>query len=124
MIPDPWSGLVTAATTLIASSPFLWTLMFDDSLSEDMTTLWKKSRESRIRLFALQLLRMVIGAAFVAFILNHTVEWMGWLVPFVVIGLVFCMTVSPLLRKRSEQMTNTLAENLAEREALEQQKKQ
>ena len=124
MIPDPWSGLVTAATTLIASSPFLWTLMFHDSLSEDMTTLWKKSRESRIRLFALQLLRMVIGAAFVAFILNHTVEWMGWLVPFVVIGLVFCMTVSPLLRKRSEQMTNTLAENLAEREALEQQKKQ
>lgn len=122
MIPDPWSGLVTAATTLIASSPFLWTLMFHDSLSEDMTTLWKKSRESRIRLFALQLLRMVIGAAFVAFILNHTVEWMGWLVPFVVIGLVFCMTVSPLLRKRSEQMTNTLAENLAEREALEQQK--
>lgn len=89
-----------------------------------MTTLWKKSRESRIRLFALQLLRMVIGAAFVAFILNHTVEWMGWLVPFVVIGLVFCMTVSPLLRKRSEQMTNTLAENLAEREALELQKKQ
>ena len=122
IMPDPWAGLVTATITLIASAPFLWTLMLHDSLSEDMITLWKKSRESRIRLFALQLLRMVIGAAFVAFILNHTVEWMGWLVPFVVIGLVFCMTVSPLLRKRSEQVTRTLAENLAEREALEQQK--
>ena len=122
IMPDPWAGLVTATITLIASAPFLWTLMLHDSLSEDMITLWKKSRESRIRLFALQLLRMVIGAAFVAFILNHTVEWMGWLVPFVVIGLVFSMTISPLLRKRSEQVTSTLAENLAEREALEQQK--
>lgn len=122
LMPSPWSDLVTATITLMLCAPFLWALMLHGSRGDAVMTLWRSGRENRVKLMALQLLRMAIGAAFVAYILNHTVQWMGWMVPFVVLGLVFSMTLSPRLRKRSDQVTSTLAENLAEREAMDKKK--
>ena len=118
MLPAPWANIVTALLTIIICAPFLWTLMRNGSQSEDVMALWNAGRASRVKLLAFQLLRLVIGAAFVSYILGHTVHWGGMLGIFVVMAIVFSIVFSPRLRKRSEQMSQTFNENLTQRENM------
>lgn len=57
-----------------------------------------------------------IGAAFVSYIIGHTVHWSRMLGIFVVMAVVFSIIFSSRLGKRSEQMTRTFTRNLTERE--------
>lgn len=118
MLPSPWANIVTALLTIIICAPFLWTLMRNGSQSEDVIALWNSGRASRVKLLAFQLLRLVIGAAFVSYILGRTVHWGGMLGIFVVMAIVFSIVFSPRLRKRSEQMSQTFNENLTQRENM------
>ena len=116
MLSQPWADIVTASLTIMICAPFLWTLMRLGSRSEKVLTLWNSGRSARVKVLALQLLRIVIGAAFVSFILGHTVHWSGMLGIFVVLAVVFSIVFSPRLKKRGEKMTKTFIENLSERE--------
>ena len=75
-------------------------------------TLWNSGRAARVKLVAFQLLRFVIAAAFVSYILGHTVRWSGMLGIFVVLAIVF----SPRLQRQGERMAKTFNENLNQRE--------
>ena len=116
MLPAPWANIVTALLTIILCAPFLWTLMRNGSQSEDVVALMNSGRASRVKLLAFQLLRLVIGAAFVSYILGRTVHWGGMLGIFVVMAIVFSIVFSPRLQKRSEQISQTFNENLTQRE--------
>ena len=116
MMSQPWAGIVTALLTISVSAPFLWMLMRHGSSSDYVMKLWDSGRMSRVKLMAFQLLRLIIGAAFVSYILGHTVGWIGMIGIFVVLLVVFSIIFSPRLKKRSEQMTKTFNENLKERE--------
>ena len=116
MMSQPWAGIVTALLTISVSAPFLWMLMRHGSSSDHVMKLWDSGRMSRVKLMAFQLLRLIIGAAFVSYILGHTVGWIGMIGIFVVLLVVFSIIFSPRLKKRSEQMTKTFNENLKERE--------
>jgi CPA2 family monovalent cation:H+ antiporter-2 len=116
MLPAPWANIVTALLTIILCAPFLWTLMRNGSQSEDVMALINSGRASRVKLLAFQLLRLVIGAAFVSYILGRTVNWGGMLGTFVVMAIVFSIVFSPRLQKRSEQISQTFNENLTQRE--------
>ena len=116
MLPAPWANIVTALLTIILCAPFLWTLMRNGSQSEDVMALMNSCRASRVKLLAFQLLRLVIGAAFVSYILGRTVQWGGMLGTFVVMAIVFSIVFSPRLQKRSEQISQTFNENLTQRE--------
>ena len=119
MLPAPWAGIVTAVLTIILCAPSLWMLMRLGSRSDDVMALWNESRASRVKLLAFQSLRLVIGAAFVAFIIGHTIHWSGMLGIFAVLAVVFTIVFSPRLKERSERMTRTFKENLSERERME-----
>ena len=119
LLSAPWSDIVTAALTILLCAPFLWTLMRLGSHSDEVMTLWNSGRTSRVKLLAFQLLRLVIGAAFVAFIIGHTIHWSGMLGIFAVLAVVFSIVFSPRLKKRGERMTRTFKENLSERERME-----
>ena len=119
MLPAPWSGIVTALLTIVMCSPFLWTLMSHGSRSDNVVALWNSGRISRVKLVAFQLLRFVFGAAFVSYIIGHTVHWSGMLGIFVVLAIIFSIVFSPHLRKRGERMTKTFIDNLSERERQE-----
>ena len=110
MLPAPWANIV------ILCAPFLWMLMRNGSQSEDVMALMNSCRASRVKLMAFQLLRLVIGAAFVSYILGRTVHWGGMLGTFVVMAIVFSIVFSPRLQKRSEQISQTFNENLTQRE--------
>ena len=116
ILSQPWADVVTAVLTIMICAPFLWTLMRLGSRSEKVQTLWNSGRSARVKVLALQLLRIVIGAAFVSFILGHTVHWSGMLGIFVVLAIIFSIVFSSRLKKRGERMTKTFIENLTERE--------
>ena len=118
MLSQPWADIVTAVLTIMICSPFLWTLMRLGSRTGKVMTLWNSGRSARVKVLALQLLRIVIGAAFVSFILGHTVHWSGMLGIFVVLAVIFSIVFSPSLKKRGERMTKTFRENLTERETM------
>ena len=119
MLSQPWADVVTALLTIMICAPFLWTLMRIGSSNEKVLTLWNSGRSARVKVLALQLLRLVIGAAFVSFIIGHTVHWSGMLGIFVVLAVVFAIAFSPRLKKHGERMTQTFRENLSERERME-----
>ena len=116
LIPAPWAGIVTALLSIILCAPFLWTLMRQGSHSDDVIALWNSGRTTRVKLLAFQLLRLVIGAAFVSYIIGHTVHWSGMLGIFVGLAIIFTIVFSPRLQKQSERMTKTFTENLKQRE--------
>ena len=118
MLSQPWADIVTAWLTIMICAPFLWILMRIGSRSEKVLTLWNSGRSARVKVLALQLLRIVIGAAFVSFIIGHTVHWSGMLGIFAVLAVVFAIVFSPRLKKRGERMTQTFRENLSERERM------
>lgn len=120
LLPSPWSDIVIALSTIALCSPFLWMLIRYGSKSDEVKTLWNSSHSSRVKLLAFQLLRFLIGAAFVSYIIGHTVHWTGMLGIFVILFVVFSIGFSPGLQKRSEQMTKTFIDNLNERERNEE----
>jgi CPA2 family monovalent cation:H+ antiporter-2 len=120
LLSQPWADIVTALLTLILCASFLWMLMLQGSHSEDAVALWNESRLARVKLVAFQLLRLVIGAAFVSYIISKTVRWGGMLGLFVILAIVFSIVFSPSLRKRSQQITKTFNENLTQRENNEE----
>lgn len=119
LLPMPWSGIVTALLSVILCAPFLWMLMQQGSRSDDFVALWNDSRMARVKLVAFQLLRLVIAAAFVSYILGRTVHFGGMLGTFVIFAVVFSIVFSPRLRRSSEKMTKTFTKNLTEREQSE-----
>ena len=119
LMPAPWDGIVTALITLILVAPFLWMLMRQGN-SNDTRALWSDNRFSQAKLVALQFLRLFIAAAFVSYILGHTIHWGYTPGILIVLAIIFSIAFSPRLRKRSEQINQTFTENLTQRETTEQ----
>lgn len=119
LMPAPWDGIVTALITLILIAPFLWMLMRQGD-SDNTRALWNDNRFSQAKLVALQFLRLFIAAAFVSYILGHTIHWGYTPGILIVLAIIFSIAFSPRLRKRSEQINQTFTENLVQRETTEQ----
>ncbi len=117
MLPEPWSGIVTALVTLTLCGPFIWALMRRGGNSDNVNRLWYEGgRIERIKLTAWGLLRIVVGAAFIAYIIGGTLPKIGMLGIFAVIAISFLIFVSPNLEKQSDKMAETFTQNLNERE--------
>ena len=117
MLPEPWSGIVTALVTLTFCGPFIWALMRRGGNSDTVNRLWYEGgRIERIKLTAWGLLRIVVGAAFIAYIIGGTLPKIGMLGIFAVIAISFLIFVSPNLEKQSDKMAETFTQNLNERE--------
>jgi hypothetical protein len=79
--------------------------------------LWDEGgRRMRVKITALGILRLVIGAAFIAYIIANTLPKIGMYGIFAVLAVAFCIFVSPNLEKQSDLMTKTFTENLNQRE--------
>ena len=118
LMSEPWADILTAWLTIFLCAPFLWALMRLGSHNEKVLTLWNSGRSARVKIIAIQLLRIIIAAAFISFILGHTIHLGGMLGIFLVIAFIFIIIFSPISRGRGERMTKTFIENLTEREKL------
>ena len=117
LLPDPWSGIVTAFVTLFICGPFLWSLMRQGGNSANVNKLWYEGGATeRIKLTAWGILRLAVGAAFISYIIGNTLPKIGMYGIFAVIAVVLYIFNSSNLKKRSDRMTKTFTENLHERE--------
>jgi len=113
MLSNPWSGIVTAFLTLSACGPFLWSLMRQGGKSDNVNRLWHEGgRNERVKITAFGILRLVIAAAIIAYIIGNTLPMIGMYGIFAVIAVVCFIFLSPSLEKRSDSMTKTFTENL------------
>ena len=117
LLPEPWSGIATAFVTLFICGPFIWALMRRGGNSDNVNRLWNEGGHiERIKIWALAILRLAIGAAFIAYIIGNTLPKSGLLGIFAVIAIAFLIFLSPNLEKQSNKMTKTFTDNLNERE--------
>ena len=116
-LPNPWSGIVTAFITLSVCGPFLWSLMRQGGNSENVNRLWHEGgRIERVKILAWGILRLVIGAAIIAYIIGNTLPMIGMYGIFAVLAVALFIFMSPSLEKHSDKMTKTFTDNLNERE--------
>ena len=120
LLSNPWREIIVAVLTILFVSPFLRTLMLKNQRTE-FETLWNDNRFNRAPLLAVQLLRLVLGAAFVSYILGHTVQWSSTLGLFVVMAVIFIIIFSRRLRKESNLLEQTFTDNLTQRERHDDQ---
>ena len=112
-LPDPWSGIVTAIVTLSFCGPFLWSLMRQGGNSDNVNKLWNEGgRNERIKMTAFGILRLAIGAVFIAYIIGNTLPMIGMYGIFAVIAVAFFIFISPNLEKQSDILTKTFTDNL------------
>jgi CPA2 family monovalent cation:H+ antiporter-2 len=116
-LSDPWSGIVTAIVTLSICGPFLWALMRMGGNSDNVNKLWYEGERSvRIKITAFAILRLAVGAAFIAYIIGNTLPKSGLLGIFAVLAVALYIFLSPRLEKRSDKLSKTFIDNLNIRE--------
>ena len=116
-LPEPWSGIVTALVTLTFCAPFLWSLMRQGAESDGANKLWYEGGHVlRIKMTAYSILRLLLAAVFISYIIGNTMPKIGMYGIFAVIAAGFIIFASPNLKKQSEKMTQTFTENLNKRE--------
>lgn len=119
MLSHPWDAVVVAALSVLLIAPFLRSLMLKVNRSETFLALWNGDRFYRAPLVAVQVLRFLMGAAFVSYILGRTVHWIGMLGILVVIFVVFNILFSHGLQKQGDMLEKTFNDNLNQREQKE-----
>ena len=118
LLPDPWSGIVTAFVTLSICAPFIWALMRRGANSDNANKLWYEGgRVERIKMTAWGILRLVLGAAIIAYIIGNTLPKSGLLGIFAVMAIACYIFLSPRIEQNSNRMAQTFTENLNERES-------
>ena len=121
MLPEPWSGIITAFVTLFICAPFLWALMRRGGNSDNVNRLWHEGGHvERIKLTAWGILRLGLGAFFIAYIIGNTMPKIGMYGIFAVLAVAFSIFISPNLKKKSDMMTKTFTDNLNQREQEQQ----
>ena len=117
LLPEPWSSIVTAFVTLFICAPFIWSLLRRGADSGNVDKLWNEGGNIlRIKITAFGILRLAIGALFIAYIIGNTLPKIGMYGIFAVIGIAFLIFISPYSKKRSDKLTEIFTENLNGRE--------
>lgn len=116
ILPKTWSNIVIAVTTILLLSPYLRSLMMKKNYGESFKRLWNDNNFNRAPLVALLLLRILIGAAFISYVLGRTVHWSSMVGLFVVVAIVSAMIMSRSLKQHSRRIEQTFRNNLNYRE--------
>ena len=115
LLPTPWDGILTAFLSIFFIAPFLWMLMREGE-GEHARALWSDNRFSRAKLVALQVLRLLIAAAFVSYVLGRTIHWGYMPGIFAVAAIVLSILFSRRLKNQGHSIEQTFTENLSQRE--------
>ena len=118
MVPERWVHVVTAVITALLCSPFLWMMMRSGGDSPEVNKLWDSGAHWRVRLTAYGVLRFLIAAVFVSYIVDYAVPWTSWLGMFAFVAILFIIFYSSTLEKQSERLTKNFTDNLSAREKM------
>ncbi len=117
-VPDKWLHPVTALITLILCAPFLWMLLRSGADDPDVNALWDNGAHWRIRMTAYGVLRIIITAAIVSYIVDYAIPWSKLLGVFAIVVILFIIFFSSILEKQGKGLTRKFNENLNARERM------
>lgn len=117
-VPDKWLHPVTALITLILCAPFLWMLLRSGADDPDVNALWDSGAQWRIRMTAYGVLRIIITAAIVSYIVDYAIPWSKLLGVFAIVVILFIIFFSSILEKQGKGLTRKFNENLNARERM------
>lgn len=117
-VPDKWLHPVTALITLILCAPFLWILLRSGADDPDVNALWDSGAHWRIRMTAYGVLRIIITAAIVSYIVDYAIPWSKLLGVFAIVVILFIIFFSSILEKQGKGLTRKFNENLNARERM------
>lgn len=117
-VPDKWLHPVTALITLILCAPFLWMLLRSGADDPDVNALWDSGAHWRIRMTAYGVLRIIITAAIVSYIVDYAIPWSKLLGVFAIVVILFIIFFSSTLEKQGKGLTRKFNENLNARERM------
>lgn len=115
-LPGIWGSLVAALIIVLGISPFLRAIMIKKNHSVEFTTLWKESRANRAPLVATIILRILVAAGFVMFVIGGLFKMSIGLVLGVAVLLLILMIMSRQLKKQSILIERTFFQNLRYRD--------
>ncbi len=117
-VPDKWLHPITALITLILCAPFLWILLRSGADDPDVNALWDSGAHWRIRMTAYGVLRIIITAAIVSYIVDYAIPWSKLLGVFAIVVILFIIFFSSILEKQGKGLTRKFNENLNARERM------
>ena len=111
-LPGVWGSLVAAVIIILCISPFLRAIMIKKNHSTEFSTLWKENRANRAPLVATIILRILIAAGFVMFVIGGLFKMSVGLVLGVAVLLLVLMIMSRQLKRQSILIERTFFQNL------------
>ena len=115
-LPGMWGPLAGAVFTILCISPFLRAIMVKKNHSVEFMALWEDSRVNRGPLVSTILLRIVISALFVMFIIARLFKASVGLMFGVAVLLVIMMILSRRLKRHSILIERQFFQNLRSRD--------
>ncbi len=119
IVPPQWARPISALITLLLCAPMLWMLMRSGSESPQIDKLWASGAHWRVRLTAYGLLRMLITAVFVSYIIDYALPWNGLLGIFALVAVMVAIFYSRYLGKQSRRLERNFRDNLNAREKMQ-----
>ena len=109
-------NILFAVTTILLLSPFLRTIMVKHNRDSQFQTLWNDNNFNRAQLIALQLLRILIVAAMIGYVLGQNLSWNGGLIITVVAIIIFIILQNRALRHPTQVIEQRFVDNLNQRQ--------
>lgn len=109
---EQWGDPAAAVLTLILISPFLRALIMKKNRSIEFRALWADSRFNHAPLISLIILRVVIGIAFVVYVIESLYQTSAAIGVGLSILVVALMIFSRFLKKQSIVLERTFVQNL------------
>ncbi len=112
-----WAGnAVCGVLTILLISPFLRSIVMKKNHSEEFTALWSENHINRFPLIFTILLRILIAAAFVFYILTYLTRFANALIITIALIAVVIMMLSRVLKKQSISLERRFVNNLRSRD--------
>ena len=115
-IPGIWSHVVTAILVIGSMAPFLRAIMIKMNKSEEFRILWDDNRANRAPLVASVVIRFLIAAGFIFYVLARLFHISVLLILLLVMALVVFMVFSRWAKHSSHRLETTFMTNLNSRE--------
>lgn len=115
-LPHFWASLLGAVFIILCISPFLRAIMVKKNHSNEFMTLWHGSRANRAPLIFTIVIRIVIAASFVIFVISSLFKASIGLIIGVAVLVVLLMVWSRQLKKQSILIERRFFQNLRSRD--------
>ncbi|MBQ8046613.1 MAG: cation:proton antiporter [Prevotella sp.] len=111
-----YANAATGLLTVLLISPFLRAMVMKKVRSEEFQTLWTERRSNRLPLIFTVLVRIIIAASFIFYIVNYLSRFRNAVIVCIALVAIIVMIMSRGLKRRSIMLERLFLQNLRSRE--------